>query len=630
MGMDQRVYCRNSRGEERAIRMLRVNQVKLKPGHDPEQLRKKTAETLGIPLQEVLSVKIVRQSVDARRKPEILYSYSVDAAVKNEGRVLHKFKGKENLVSRSDTAVYSFPPSGTRRQAYPTVIVGTGPAGLFCGYFLALHGYRPILLERGKRVEERQRDVEAFWETGELNPASNVQFGEGGAGTFSDGKLNTLVKDRDGRNGAVLQTFVKFGADEKICYEAKPHMGTDVLRDVVRRMREEIIRLGGEVRFESQVTDICLEDCAPEAAICPERDALQGFSRRVTGVIVNGKELLRCGQLVLAVGHSARDTFQMLYERRIPMEAKAFAVGFRVQHPQSMINESQYGMKEPGELGAAAYKVTAKGKNGRAVYSFCMCPGGYVVNASSELGMTAVNGMSYSDRAGQNANSAVIVAVTPEDFAAELESSGVIPEAGHPLAGIEFQRLLEKRAYDLCGGRIPMQRYGNFKECVQAAEEFAAKAGDAKKGEAGSVSDRENGNAAEEGFPVDSMPGSDIVPQCRGLCRWADLSGILPPGCSSALVDGMEAFGRQIRGFDRPDAILLGVESRTSSPVRISRDETLQSQARGLYPCGEGAGYAGGITSAAMDGIRVAEAIAGEYAPFVRPLDFEDFLPRGK
>lgn len=630
MGMDQRVYCRNSRGEERAIRMLRVNQVKLKPGHDPEQLRKKTAETLGIPLQEVLSVKIVRQSVDARRKPEILYSYSVDAAVKNEGRVLHKFKGKENLVSRSDTAVYSFPPSGTRRQAYPTVIVGTGPAGLFCGYFLALHGYRPILLERGKRVEERQRDVEAFWETGELNPASNVQFGEGGAGTFSDGKLNTLVKDRDGRNGAVLQTFVKFGADEKICYEAKPHMGTDVLRDVVRRMREEIIRLGGEVRFESQVTDICLEDCAPEAAICPERDVLQGFSRRVTGVIVNGKELLRCGQLVLAVGHSARDTFQMLYERRIPMEAKAFAVGFRVQHPQSMINESQYGMKEPGELGAAAYKVTAKGKNGRAVYSFCMCPGGYVVNASSEPGMTAVNGMSYSDRAGQNANSAVIVAVTPEDFAAELESSGAISEAGHPLAGIEFQRLLEKRAYDLCGGRIPMQRYGDFKECVQAAEELAAKAGDAKKGEAGSVSDRENGNAAEERFTVDSMPGSDIVPQCRGLCRWADLSGILPPECSSALVDGMEAFGRQIRGFDRPDAILLGVESRTSSPVRISRDETLQSQARGLYPCGEGAGYAGGITSAAMDGIRVAEAIAGEYAPFARPLDFEDFFPRGK
>lgn len=678
MGMDQRVYCRNSRGEERAIRMLRVNQVKLKPGHDPEQLRKKTAETLGIPLQEVLSVKIVRQSVDARKKPEILYSYSVDAAVKNEGRVLHKFKGKENLVSRSDTAVYSFPPSGTRRQAYPTVIVGTGPAGLFCGYFLALHGYRPILLERGKRVEERQRDVEAFWETGELNPASNVQFGEGGAGTFSDGKLNTLVKDKDGRNGAVLQTFVKFGADEKICYEAKPHMGTDVLRDVVRRMREEIIRLGGEVRFESQVTDICLEDCAPEAAICkkadsgpesdtckkagsdlesdtckkagsglesdtckkadsapeaaicPERDVLQGFSRRVTGVIVNGKELLRCGQLVLAVGHSARDTFQMLYERRIPMEAKAFAVGFRVQHPQSMINESQYGVKEPGELGAAAYKVTAKGENGRAVYSFCMCPGGYVVNASSEPGMTAVNGMSYSDRAGQNANSAVIVAVTPEDFAAELESSGAIPEAGHPLAGIEFQRLLEKRAYDLCGGRIPMQRYGDFKECVQAAEELAAKAGDAKKGEAGSVSDRENGNAAEERFTVDPMPGSDIVPQCRGLCRWADLSGILPPGCSSALVDGMEAFGRQIRGFDRPDAILLGVESRTSSPVRISRDETLQSQARGLYPCGEGAGYAGGITSAAMDGIRVAEAIAGEYAPFVRPLDFEDFLPRGK
>ena len=585
--------------------MLRVNQVKLKTGHAPEQLRKKTAEVLGIPLPDILSVKIVRQSIDARRKPEIFYSYSVDAEVKNEGRILRRFRGKENLVCASDTAAYSFPKPGTRRQEHPTVIAGMGPAGLFCAYFLALHGYKPLLLERGKCVEERMRDVEDFWETGILNPASNVQFGEGGAGTFSDGKLNTLVKDKDGRNAAVLQAFVRFGADEKICYDAKPHIGTDVLRNVVRRMREEIIRLGGEVRFESQVTDICLEDCFPGADLYPGMnreaagDALPGASRRVTGVIVNGKERIPCERLVLAVGHSARDTFQMLYGHRVPMEAKAFAVGLRVQHPQAMINESQYGMADPGELGAAAYKVTAKEKNGRGVYSFCMCPGGYVVNASSEPGMTAVNGMSYSGRAGQNANSAVIVAVTPEDFVAGSGAEadfGARLKAGHPLAGVEFQRLLEKRAYELCGGRIPVQRYGDFKKCVEGTA----------------------GEPAEERQLVDSMPDSDIVPQCKGQCQWADLSGILPPACNSAFVEGMETFGRQIKGFDRPDAILAGVESRTSSPVRICRDEKLQSAVRGLYPCGEGAGYAGGITSAAMDGIRVAEAIAREYASAVR------------
>lgn len=543
--------------------MLRVNQVKLNINHSPEELKKKTAEILRIPVKELLSVRILRQSVDARKKPDIFYSYCVDVEVKNEAQILRRFQGKENRVCRSDTVPYVFPKAGTKRQAHPAVIVGMGPAGLFCGLFLAMHGYRPVLLERGKCVEERGRDVEAFWETGVLNPASNVQFGEGGAGTFSDGKLNTLVKDRDGRNGAVLETFVRFGADPRICYEAKPHIGTDVLRDIVRRMREEIIRLGGQVRFESQVTDICLED------------------GRVRGVVVNGSERIDCGQMVLAVGHSARDTFEMLYNRRIPMEAKSFAVGLRVQHPQAMIDESQYGTAHPGALGAASYKVTAKGRNGRAVYSFCMCPGGYVVNASSEPGRTAVNGMSYSGRDGKNANSAIIVAVTQEDFA-----------SGHPLAGIEFQRDLEKRAYDLCRGCIPMQRYGDFKARVQAPL------------------------SGTDGACEDPMPDSDITPQCRGLSRWADVSRILPPECNRAIVDGMADFGRQIRGFDRADAILMGVESRTSSPVRIGRDESLQSDVRGLYPCGEGAGYAGGITSAAMDGIRVAEAIAAEYAPF--------------
>lgn len=546
--------------------MLRINQVKMKTGHTEEQLFRKTAELLHIPVQELLELKIIRQSIDARRKPEIFYSYSLDVKVKNEAKVLHKFKGRENQVSVQQSAAYSFPKPGIKRSRFPVVIVGMGPAGLFCGYFLALHGYRPILLERGKCVEERRKDVEEFWKGGQLNPESNVQFGEGGAGTFSDGKLNTLVRDREGRNGAVLETLVKFGAKKSICYEAKPHLGTDVLKDIVRNMRNEIVRLGGEVRFKSLVTDLEIKDF------------------EVTGVIINGEERLPCSQLVLACGHSARDTFSMLYERKIPMEAKAFAVGLRVEHPQSMINKSQYGTETPGSLGAAPYKVTAKGRNGRGVYSFCMCPGGYVVNASSEAGRTAVNGMSYSRRDGINANSAVIVAVTPEDFGSP-----------HPLAGVEFQRRLEEKAWELGQGKIPAQRYGEFRAQV------LRKAGNKQNDESGTEAWRE--------------ADGKIEPQCKGAYVWADLSGLLPGECSEAFIDGMESFGRQIEGFDRPDTVLLGVESRTSSPVRIDRDETLQSKVRGLYPCGEGAGYAGGITSAAMDGLRVAEQIAAEFAP---------------
>ena len=296
--------------------MLRVNQVKVPPGHSEAELRRSTANVLRIPEEDIISLIIIRQSVDARKKPQICYSYSVDVKVKGEEKILRRFKGKESQVCRAEQKTYHFPGPGERIRKNPTVIVGTGPAGLFCGYFLALHGYCPILLERGKCVEERQRDVEAFWETGRLDPDSNVQFGEGGAGTFSDGKLNTLVKDRDGRNRAVLETFVTFGARERICYEAKPHIGTDVLCDVVRRMREEIIRLGGQVRFGSQVTDI---------------EVRHGH---VSGAIVNGGERIACDQLVLAIGHSARDTFAMLHKKQVPMEAKAFAVGLRVEHPQ--------------------------------------------------------------------------------------------------------------------------------------------------------------------------------------------------------------------------------------------------------------------------------------------------------
>lgn len=561
--------------------MLRVNQVKIKTEHSRAQLVNKAAELLHVQARDILDMEIVRQSVDARRKPDVFFSYSLDVTVKNEDKVLRRFRGRESQVCKSETVDYSFPESGKKRQEHPTVIVGMGPAGLFCGYFLALHGYRPILLERGRCVEERRKDVEEFWRTGFLNTASNVQFGEGGAGTFSDGKLNTLVKDKDGRNRAVLETFVRFGAKESICYEAKPHIGTDALTCVVRNMRNEIVRLGGEVRFQCQVTDVEIAD------------------GKVTGVVVNGGGKIPCGQLVLAIGHSARDTFSMLLERKVPMEAKSFAVGLRVEHPQAMINLSQYGRPEPGSLGAAPYKVTARGKNGRGVYSFCMCPGGYVVNASSEEGCTAVNGMSYSGRDGVNANSAVIVAVTPEDFGSE-----------HPLAGIEFQRKLERKAYELGQGKIPAQRYGDFKARVEQQREPSTADGAEKAADGGK--DEKEAFGCQKNAPAEQ----ELQPQCKGEYVWADVSRILPRECNEAFVDGMEVFGRQLKGFDRPDAILLGVESRTSSPVRIGRDERLQSKIAGLYPCGEGAGYAGGITSAAMDGLRVAEMIASEYAPW--------------
>ncbi len=613
--------------------MLRVNQVKLKTGHTAAELKRQAASILRVPEQNITELKIVRQSIDARKKPVIFYSYSLDVAVKDEDRILHRFRGKENLVCRSEGPEgvrrgYRFPTPGNRERKAPVVIVGTGPAGLFCGYFLALHGYRPILLERGKCVEERKRDVEAFWETGKLNPVSNVQFGEGGAGTFSDGKLNTLVKDRDGRNRAVLETFVRFGAKESICYEAKPHIGTDVLCDVVRRMREEIIRLGGKVFFESRVADIQVE-AGRVKGVTVERPAVQG--EQFTGV-GHSLEYLECGQLVLAIGHSARDTFSMLLDRGVLMEAKSFAVGLRVEHSQRMIDISQYGTSEPGDLGAAPYKVTAKARDGWGVYSFCMCPGGYVVNASSEENRTAVNGMSYSARDGKNANSAIIVTVTPDDFG-----------SGHPLAGIAFQRRLEERAYAVGGGKIPVQRYSDFKQCVEskrhvegdAAEGIRERAGDFAQGinaqgadcqdtgaqdtenhkpDRGTMEDTDYQDAGAQGTDAQDAAGK-LYPQCKGAWVWADVSRILPKSCNQAIVEGMEVFGRQIAGFDSPDACLSGVESRTSSPVRIHRDEQFQSEIRGLYPCGEGAGYAGGIVSAAMDGIRVAEAIAGEYAP---------------
>lgn len=395
--------------------MIRINQLKLQIPHTEEALEKKIQKTLHLKKGDSFTYRIHRQSLDARRKPELFYVYTVDVTVSNENAILKHCKGN---IQKVEEKHYQIPSHGTETLNARPVVIGSGPSGLFCAYLLALEGYRPLILERGACVEERKKDVDRFWETGVLDPSSNVQFGEGGAGTFSDGKLNTLVKDKTGRNHFVLETFVKFGADEDILYAHKPHIGTDVLIDVVSQMRQEIISLGGEFCFHTQVTDV----------------DLTSKTLKLVHLSENSAEEVSAGAAVFAIGHSARDTFEMLYKHQIPMRAKSFAVGVRIEHPQTLIDHSQYGRDRGNDLPAAAYKLTENLDNGRGVYTFCMCPGGYVVNASSEEHRLAVNGMSYHDRAGENANSAVIVTVTPDDFGSD-----------HPLAGISFQRSLEEK-----------------------------------------------------------------------------------------------------------------------------------------------------------------------------------------
>lgn len=561
--------------------MIRINQIKCEPEQvtmpdgsmNEALLVKKAAAALRIPAKEIRSLFIRRRSVDARKKPHIYYIFSVDVVLAgfSEEQVLMKSRGAD--CQKSPWKEYSFPKEGSQSMQGRPVIVGMGPAGLFCAYELALHGYRPILLERGKSVEARTEDVARFWEDGVLSSESNVQFGEGGAGTFSDGKLNTLIKDKDGRCAEVLRIFCKHGAKREICYDHKPHIGTDALCGIVRSMRETIIAYGGEVRFGTKMSGLHMKD------------------GKVTGIAaVCGRQEydIPCALVVLAIGHSARDTVQMLYESGIGMEAKPFAVGLRVEHPQALIDQSQYGALDAGLLGAAAYKLTAQTKSGRGVYTFCMCPGGYVVNASSEPNMLAVNGMSYSKRDGSNANSAVIVTVEPKDYG-----------DAHPLSGIAFQRKLERRAYEIGKGSIPVERYGNFKREVCKRE--------IKEREDMQREDMQRGDA-ERIFPA------SFEPCIKGTYTYAKVSDILPHELAEAFVEGMEAFGEKIAHYNDAQTLLEGVESRTSSPVRILRNEELVcASADNLYPCGEGAGYAGGIMSAAMDGVRVAEAVAKKY-----------------
>ena len=536
--------------------MIRINQVKLPVEHTSDALHKKVQELLKY--KGPMDVEIVKRSLDARKKPQLFYVYVVDVSVpeKEESKLLRRCHN--NRIQKIEPVKYEFPVKQYEGKVRP-VIVGMGPAGLFCGYVLAKAGFRPILLERGKCVEDRSRDVEAFWETGHLNTESNVQFGEGGAGTFSDGKLNTLIKDKYGRNKEVLRIFVKHGAPEEILYDYKPHIGTDILKKIVRSMREEIIALGGEVRFETRVTDLLIA------------------GDRIKGLVLKGEEELPAEHVVLALGHSARDTFSMLHKQKVAMKAKPFAIGMRVEHPQELINLSQYGKKEAGALGNAIYKLTAETSEKRGVYTFCMCPGGYVVNASSEERRLAVNGMSYSGRNSVNANSAVIITITPEDYG----------DSKDPLSGVAFQRKLEEKAYQIGNGKVPVERYGSFKRAIL----------------------RTKAQEAPDGAEIIGM--EKFTPCIKGQWTEAPVHEILPDALNRAFVEGMEAFGRKIRGFNGDEVFVEGIESRTSSPVRILRNESAQSiSAEGLYPCGEGAGYAGGITSAAMDGIFVAEQLA--------------------
>lgn len=529
--------------------MIRLRQIKVDVlSNQEETLKQKITKLLKINLSDLTEINIIKKSLDARKKDNLFYVYEVDIKTPLESKILKLNKSPDIFFSPQEE--YKFPLSGTKELKERPIIVGTGPAGLFCAYLLAENNYKPIIIERGEKVEERVKTIEEFWETGKLNTESNVQFGEGGAGTFSDGKLNTLVKDKAYRGKKAFEIFVENGAPKEIMYENKPHIGTDILRTVIKNMREKIIAMGGEFHYNTKLTKINIQN------------------NTLVSIEVNNNETIACSNVILAIGHSARDTFKMLLDSGLNISAKAFSVGLRIEHPQRMINENQYGKKYAEILPPASYKLTYTTKENRGVYSFCMCPGGYVVNASSEENRLAVNGMSNYKRDTNNANSALVVTITPKDFGTD------------PLSGIAFQRQLEERAYMQGLGKIPLQTYKDYKENRQTT----------KLGK--------------------------IIPVTKGSYTLTNLNEIFPNYINNSLKEAIEYFDTKIKGYARDDAILLGIESRTSSPVKIERDELGVSNIKGIYPCGEGAGYAGGITTAAMDGIKIAESIATQYKPY--------------
>lgn len=521
--------------------MIRLRDIALPPEHNAHQLQYEAAQMLRISNSKVKNLRIVRRSIDARKKPDVKVIYTIDVAVDgNEKKVL-----KQAGCRRASLAPVSFyrVKKNVENPGKRPVVVGFGPAGMFAALLLAIAGWKPIVLERGEDAQTRHRKVESFFETGKLDTGSNVQFGEGGAGTFSDGKLNTGVSNP--RIGWILEQFVKAGAREDILYDAKPHVGTDVLLEVVQNIRRRILSLGGEVRFCTKVTGLSLD------------------GDRITGVQLENGETIDTDQVVLAIGHSARDTFEALEEMGVPMEPKPFAMGVRIEHRQSMVDAAQYGIMNPA-LPPADYKLVEHLAD-ETVYSFCMCPGGYVVAAASEEGMVATNGMSYADREGENANAAVLVTLNPRDF----------PYEGN-LGGMKWQREIERKAYEISGSyRAPAQRVGDFLE-----------------------------GKASEG-------SGHIRPTYRPGVFWCDLNQVLPEKITGALKEAIPRLDGKLRGFADPDAVMTAPETRSSSPVRILRDDSRQSRIRGLYPCGEGAGYAGGIMSAAIDGMQTAEKILG-------------------
>lgn len=520
--------------------MIRLRQVKINIYRDNlDNIKNKVSSILKIQKDDIISLEILKKSIDARNKNNIFYVYELGIKLKNENVKLSKD------VTRYEEVKYEFKIEGTKRLKQRIVIVGSGPAGLFCAYLLAENGYKPIIIEQGEEVDKRVLTVQKFWNDNIFDINSNVQFGEGGAGTFSDGKLNTLVKDKNGRMKKVFEIFVKHGAPKDILYNNKPHIGTDILRDVVKNIRNEIIKMGGTFKYNTKLNDIIIEN------------------NKIKQVKLND-EIVDCGILILAIGNSARETFEMLYKRGVLITSKPFAVGLRFIHPQNLINENQYGNHKI--LYPATYKLSYTKQRG--VYSFCMCPGGFVINASSESNHLVVNGMSNHDRSEKTANSAIVVTVSPLDF------------GNHPLDGIKYQKDLEGKAYNLGKGNIPIQLYKDFKNNKK------------------------------------SIPFLNDTSMFKGKPEYVNLQEILPSYITDSIIEATYNFDKKIKGFGGDDVILAGIETRTSSPVRIKRDEFFQTNIKGIFPCGEGSGYAGGITTSAMDGMKVAEAIAKIYKEF--------------
>lgn len=529
--------------------MLRLTEIKLPLDHPPEAIAAAAVARLKIPASDLISCVVFRRAHDARKKSNIFLIYSLDVEVKDEAAILKRF-AKDVHVKPTPDIEYKFVAQAPKNLKSRPIVIGAGPCGLFAGLLLAQMGFRPLILDRGKVVRERTKDTWQFWRKSILHPESNVQYGEGGAGTFSDGKLYSQIKDSRHLGRKVLTEFVKAEAPPEILTEAHPHIGTFRLVKMVENMRRTIEGLGGEYRFQTKVTNLDIDK-----------------ERNIRGVVIENGEHIAASHVVLAVGHSSRDTFQMLADNGVYIEAKPFSIGFRIEHPQSLIDVARFGSYAGNPiLGAADYKLVHHASNGRDVYSFCMCPGGTVVAAASEEGRVVTNGMSQYSRAERNANAGIVVGITPEkDY----------PDGA--LAGIDFQRQWESAAF-VAGGSTyaaPAQRVGDF----------------------------------IAGKPSTHL--GSVIPSYKPAVTPTDLSSCLPDYAITAIREALPAFGKQIRGFDMADAVLTGVETRTSSPIRIKRDESLQSlNTKGLFPAGEGAGYAGGILSAGVDGIKIAEAVA--------------------